>query len=114
MTKETFTAFGSEILEAEEFLRTPDAHRVLVRETDVPARGHEQQKRAAAPTYDQVIESVLDGEEPLEVVARPLAELGQRWMVTLKNYPHLVVFVSVNKSTCETVATTRRLVRSDE
>jgi hypothetical protein len=106
------TALGSEVLEVEQFLRTPDAYRVLNCER-IDQKGNERQNRAAAPTYDRVIEAVLAGDEPLEVVTRPLGGFGQRWMVTLKNYPHLAVFISTSKSRCETVAQTRRLAVSD-
>jgi hypothetical protein len=65
------TALGSEVLEVEQFLRTPDAYRVLNCER-IDQKGNERQNRAAAPTYDRVIEAVLAGDEPLEVVTRPL------------------------------------------
>jgi hypothetical protein len=39
--------------------------------------------------------------------------MGQMWVVTLKNYPHLAVFVSGSKLVCDTVAQTRRLAASD-
>jgi hypothetical protein len=104
----------SENLEVEQFLQTPDAYRILNRGTVVQQEGRELKQRPSAPTYDKVIEAVLAGKEALEVVTRPLARLGQQWMVTLKNYPHLVVFISTQKSTCETVAQTRRLASGDQ
>jgi hypothetical protein len=107
------TGLGSEALEVEQFLRTPYVYRVLNRERIAQKGGRERQNRATAPTYDRVIESVLAGDEPLEVVTRPLVGFGQRWMVTLKNHPHLAVFISTSKSRCETVAQTRRLTLSD-
>jgi hypothetical protein len=106
-------ALGFEPSEVEQFLRTPDAYRVLNNETITRKGGGERPGRTTAPTYDRVIEAVLAGEEPLEVVTRPLAGLGQRWMVTVKNYPHLAVFVSASRSKCETVALTRQLVVGD-
>jgi hypothetical protein len=107
------TAYGSDILEVEQFLRTPDAYRVLNRDIIAQKEGRQRQSRETAPTYDRVIEAVLAGDEPLEVVTRPLGALGQGWMVTLKNLPHLAVFVSTNKSECETVALSRRLAQCD-
>jgi hypothetical protein len=107
------TGPGAEVSEVERFLRTPDAYPVLDRGKFAQKAEFEHQNRAAAPTYDRVIESLLAGDEPLEVVARPLAGLGQRWMVTLKNYPHLVVFVSKSESQCKTVANTRRLMATE-
>jgi hypothetical protein len=106
-------AQGPEPSEVEQFLRTPDANRVLHLETITRKGEGGRSGRATAPTYDRVIEAVLAGEEPLEVVTRPLGELGQRWMVTVKNYPHLAVFVSASRSQCETVALTRQLVAGD-
>ena len=76
----------------------------IIHETITRKGGGERPGRTAAPTYDRVIEAVLAGEEPLEVVTRPLAGFGQRWMVTVKNYPHLAVFISASQSKCETVA----------
>jgi hypothetical protein len=107
------TALDPEPSEAEQFLRTPDAYRVLSQEIITRKEEGGRQGRAAAPTYDRVIEAVLAGEEPLEVVTRPLAGLGQQWMVTVKNLPHLAVYVSASRSECETVALTRQLVVGD-
>jgi len=107
------TALGLEPSKVEQFLRTPDAYRVLDHETITRKGDGGRTGRADAPTYDRVIESVLAGAEPLEVVTRPLAGLGPMWMVTVKNYPHLAVFVSASRSKCETVAKTRELVVGD-
>jgi hypothetical protein len=106
-------ALGFEPSEVEQFLRTPDAYRVLNNETITRKGGGERPGRSAVPTYDRVIEAVLAGDEPLEVVTRPLAGLGQQWMVTVKNHPYLAVFVSASRSKCETVALTRQLVVGD-
>lgn len=103
------TAPVSEVLEAEQFLQTPDAYRVLNRELIAQKEGRDRRNRPVNTTYDRVIEAVLAGDEPLEVVTRPLAGLGHLWMVTLKNYPHLVVFVSRSESKCKTVAQTRSI-----
>jgi hypothetical protein len=107
------TRLDSEVLEAEQFLQTPDAFRVLDRGKITQKAEGEGHKRPDAVTYDKVIEAVLAGEEPLEVVTRSLAGLGQQWIVTLKNYPHLVVFVCDKKSTSDAVAQTRRLVTNE-
>lgn len=106
------TALGPELWEVEQFLRTPDAHRVLNR-ANIACGGGLRRQRLQAPTYDRVIEAALAGDEPLEVIARPLPDFGQWWMVTLKNYPHIAVFVSNSKSKCEIVAKTRTLMASD-
>ena len=95
-------------LEFEQFLRTPEAYRMISPATVLG--GSLAQPERPSPTFDAVVEAALAGNEPLEIVPRQIPGLGAQWIVTLKNYPHVAVFVSGTKSECETVASTRKLL----
>jgi hypothetical protein len=95
-------------LEFEQFLLTPEAYRTISPATVLG--GNLAQPDRPAPTFDAVVETALAGNEPLEIVLRQIPVLGAQWIVTLKNYPHVAVFVSGSKSECETVASTRKLL----
>jgi hypothetical protein len=60
-------------------------------------------------TFDEIIEAALVGDEPLEVVYRPIEACGNYWIVTLTNYPHVVVFASLVRAECDTVVSARKL-----
>ena len=97
-------------LEFEQFLLTPDAYRTISRATVLDGSLAQPERPTPAPTFDAVVEAALAGNEPLEIVPRQIPGLGAQWIVTLKNYPHVAVFVSGTKSECETVASTRKLL----
>lgn len=97
-------------LEFEQFLRTPEAYRMISPATVQGGSQAQPDRPAPAPTFDAVVEAALAGNEPLEIVPRQIPGLGAQWIVTLKNYPHVAVFVSGTKSECETVASTRKLL----
>ena len=97
-------------LEIEQLLLTPEAHRII---TSLSGRGEglaEPERPGAVPTFDAVVEAALAGDEPLEVVPRRIPGAGERWIVTLKNYPHVAVFVSSSKEEGDTVVRNRKLL----
>ena len=95
--------------EVEQFLLTPEAYRIIS-SGSVRGKGLAEPGRPEAiPTFDAVIEVALAGNEPLEVVPRRIPEAGKQWIVTLKNYPYVAIFVSSSKKDCETVVRNRKL-----
>ena len=97
-------------LEFERFLLTPDAYRTISPGTVLGGSQAQRERPTPVPTFDAVVDAALAGNEPLEIVSREIPGLGAHWIVTLKNYPHIAVFISDAKSECETVASTRKLL----
>ena len=97
-------------LEIEQLLLTPDAYRTI---SSLRGGGEvlsEPERPGAVPTFDAVVEAALAGNEPLEIVPRRIPGAGERWIVTLKNYPHVAVFVSSSKEEGDTVVRSRKLL----